>query len=194
MALSFFLPARVGNASSAESLLAYFSRTGQRRYLEQLVAQCGDDLYYFLLKQSDEKMAEEICQQSWLKVLEKHQSFQGNSSFKTWLFTIARNCLLDEFRRQQRWQLLDLEEEVSVANEKWHDDVMLQISQHRQQLLFEQQLKLLPFAQREALILQLEGFSLSEIAAITSQPIETVKSRLRYARQFLQQFCGADNE
>ncbi|CAM5204941.1 RNA polymerase sigma factor [Alishewanella longhuensis] len=97
-------------------------------------------------------MAEEICQQSWLKVMEKHQSFQGNSSFKTWLFTIARNCLLDELRRQQRWQLLELDEAVA-ADEKGHDHLVLQVSQQQQQLAFAQQLKLLPFAQREALIL-----------------------------------------
>lgn len=193
MALSFLLPGRLGAPSTAEALLIYFSRTGQRRYLAQLVAQCGDDLYYFLLKQSDAKMAEEICQQSWLKVMEKHQSFQGNSSFKTWLFTIARNCLLDELRRQQRWQLLELDEDTA-AGERGDDHFVLQLSQQQQQLAFAQQLKLLPFAQREALILQLEGFSLIEIAAITSQPTETIKSRLRYARQFLQQFCGADND
>lgn len=189
MALSFLLPGRFITTPTAETLLAGFSSTGKRSYLAQLIEQCGDDLYYFLLKQSDAKTAEEVCQQSWLKVMEKHQSFQGNSSFKTWLFTLARNCLLDEFRRQQRWRAGELEDEIIAA-----DDVVLQISQQQQQMAFEQQLKLLPFAQREALILQLEGFSLSEVAAITGQPTETIKSRLRYARQFLQQFYGAHND
>ncbi|CAM5204933.1 hypothetical protein [Alishewanella longhuensis] len=42
MALSFLLPGRPGAPSTAEALLTYFSRTGQRRYLAQLIAQCGD--------------------------------------------------------------------------------------------------------------------------------------------------------
>lgn len=193
MALSFLLPRRLTTTPTAEALLADYSSTGKRSYLAQLIEQCGNDLYYFLLKQSDTKTAEDVCQQSWLKVMEKHQHFQGNSSFKTWLFTIGRNCLLDELRRQQRWQLSALEDDEVVAA-MTVDDVLLKVTQQQQQMAFEQQLKLLPFAQREALILQLEGFSLSEIAAITGQPAETIKSRLRYARQFLQQFCGEHND
>ncbi len=185
MAFSALFASYSSHATSAEALLRGFSRTGERAYLAKLIAQCGDDLYYFLLKQSDAKMAEEVCQQSWLKVMEMHHSFQGRSSFKTWLFTIARHCLLDELRRQQRWQAIASEDELVAV-----DDVLAKISQQQQQLVFEEQLKLLPFAQREALILQLEGFSLAEIAQITAQPDETIKSRLRYARQFLQQFCG----
>lgn len=186
MALSFLLTGRIGAAPDAEALLASYSRSGSSKFLQQLIQLHGNDLYYFILKQSDAQMAEDICQQSWIKVMEKHQSFQGNSSFKTWLFSIGRNCLLDELRRRQRWQAVALEDENMLTTE----DMAAALMQQQQQLAFSQQLALLPFTQREAVILQLEGFSLSDIAAITHEPAETIKSRLRYARQYLQQFAG----
>lgn len=190
MALSFLLTGRLGAAPDAEALLASYSRSGSSKFLQRLIQLHGNDLYYFILKQSDAQLADDICQQSWLKVMEKHQSFQSNSSFKTWLFSIGRNCLLDELRRRQRWQVVALEDEQMHSSE----DMAATLMQQQQQLAFEQQLKLLPFSQREALILQLEGFSLSDIATITREPAETIKSRLRYARQYLQQFAGGQHD
>lgn len=190
MALSFLLGRRLFSAPSAEMLYERYSQSGNSAYLAELMACCGDDLYYFLLKQSDIKTAEDVCQQTWLKVLEGQQRFLGKSSFKTWLFSIGRNGLVDEFRRQQRWQFEQCEEDaLSVTDNTWCN-----LLQQQQKLAFEQQLALLPFVQREAIILQLEGFTLSEIALITGEPIETIKSRLRYARQHLKQFYGAEHD
>lgn len=191
MALAFLFSGRLGKASSAEALLAQFTRSGKPGYMAQLVEQCGPDLYYFLLKQSDAKMAEDVSQQTWLKVLEQHQRFAGGASFKTWLFTIGRHTLVDEMRRQQRWQTIEWDDHSSESadTEAWQ-----KVALHQQQMAFDAHLAQLPFVQREALILQLEGFSLADIALITGQPQETIKSRLRYARQFLQQFCGVDHD
>lgn len=186
MALSFLLTRYAAPALSAEALFEYYIETGKPDYLERLISLCGNDLYHYLLRQSDSVLAEDISQQCWLKIIERSSSYyQGRSSFKTWLFTVGRNCLIDELRRKQRWQYLDPEQEESA------DLIPLsqQLEIQQQKLLFEQQLGMLPFLQREALMLQLEGFSLTEIASITAQPAETIKSRLRYARQFLQQFA-----
>ena len=51
----------------------------------------------------------------------------------------------------------------------------------------------LPVLQREAILLQLEEFSLDDIAQITRELPETIKSRLRYARERLAQLMGEDN-
>ncbi len=195
MALSFLLAGRITGKLNAEELFAQYISTRHSRDLQKLIALCGNDLYHYLLRQSDERMAEDISQQCWLKVIEKHHTFRGGSSFKTWLFTVARNCLFDELRRQQRWQSCELDEDTFAPDMNADTNTIVQqLEQQQRQLLFDQQLMLLPFAQREALILQLEGFSLSEIADITSQQTETIKSRLRYARQFLQQFYGVNND
>jgi RNA polymerase sigma factor (sigma-70 family) len=186
MALSFFLSGWMASEDTAEQLFIRYRDTGNSSYLQKLVALHGNDLYHYLAQQSDRTLAEDISQQCWLKLLEQPDSYRGASQFKTWLFTVGRNCLIDELRRQQRWQaeieldLLALEPCCEVQ----------QLSKVEQQLRFNQQLRLLPFLQREALMLQLEGFSLADICHITRQQEETIKSRLRYARQFLQRLAG----
>lgn len=185
MALSFFISGWFGSDHSAEQLFAIYRDTGNPAHLEKLIALHGNELYHFLAQQSDKALAEDISQQCWLKLIEQPGSFRGNSSFKTWLFSVGRNCLIDELRRRQRWQ-------ADIPDTGFAASVCLvqQLDASRRQLLFSEQLQLLPFLQREALMLQLEGFSLQQISDITQQPAETIKSRLRYARQFLQQLAG----
>jgi len=190
MALSFFLPRNSAPAYSAEQLFSLYRDSADSCYLEQLIALHGNDLYYFLLQQSDAALAGDISQQCWLTLVEQRGNFLGLSSFKTWLFSIGRNRLLDELRRLQRWQYQQSEEEPLAELLC----PLQQLEQQQQQLQFNRQLLLLPFLQREALMLQLEGFSLAEISQITRQPAQTVKSRLRYAKQALQQLSGVNND
>jgi len=179
--------------------------TTEHNELSWLFQQHADALYHFLLKQSDAELAQEISQQSWLKVLELRQqkaprqsepgafaaaapnaNFQQRSQFKTWLFALARNTLFDELRRRQRWRGSELCEDTvlyqSEANSQL--DALLMAEQ---QMALQQAIDVLPLLQKEALLLQLEGFSLEDIASISGSPPETVKSRLRYARASLSQ-------
>ncbi len=186
----------------------------QHDELGWLFQQHADALYHFLLKQSDAELAQDISQQSWLKVLELQQhnavpcatgvtapmlsgitdagiaghgaNFQQRSQFKTWLFALARNVLFDELRRRQRWRGPELcEETVLYFNEESSQLDILLMAEQQQAL--QQAMMLLPLLQKEALLLQLEGFSLEEIASISGSAAETVKSRLRYARASLSQ-------
>ncbi|MEN3158001.1 sigma-70 family RNA polymerase sigma factor [Alkalimonas sp. NCh-2] len=183
--LSFSAPWEM--TSCPDSLMQHYQKTGAAKWLEGLIQQCGDDLYHFLLRQSDPVLAQDICQQTWLKVMEKRHNFRADSRFKTWLFSIARHTLLDELKRQQRWQ-------SSLCPELLPEPATPQCWPEERQQRFEQALRFLPFLQREALMLQLEGFSIEQIAGITSELEETVKSRLRYARRFLQSRLGESNE
>lgn len=190
MALSFLLPGWLTPEASPEQLLNQYRDSGRSRYLQQLIGLFGDDLYYYLLRQTDSALAEDISQLCWLKVIEQHRQFNGQSSFKTWLFSIARHALLDELRRQRRWQFDALQDEL-VADVT---DITEREQQRYQAQQFNAQLALLPFLQREALVLQLQGFSLQDIGQITAQSTETIKSRLRYARQTLQAFMGEQHD
>lgn len=183
--------ARRDTESEADPLLLmqHYIQTDNPAYLARLIHCYGDDLYHFLLKQSDPALAADLCQQSWLKVMEQKQQFAGHSSVKTWLFAIGRHLLLDEFRKQKKW--------LYEVNEDWvaeQSSPELQLEQQQDALKLQHLLQLLPLLQREALLLQLEGFSLQQIAQITSTEIETVKSRLRYARQTLSKQPGEDDE
>lgn len=183
MALSFFWQGSIAPDLSAEQLYSRYVHHADVSALEQLVSLYGDALYHFLQRQSDRALAEDISQQCWLKLVDQKAVFAGQSSFKTWLFSMARHCLIDELRRLKRWQSEQMADDIALQQSCLAE----QLQQCRQNQQFATLISALPFAQREALMLQLEGFSLTEISQITAQPPETVKSRLRYARQFMQQ-------
>lgn len=186
MAWSAILPGWFNRTSCADELMQQFQQSGQHQWLEKLIMQCGDDLYHFLLRQADAQLAADISQQCWLKVLENRHSYRAESRFKTWLFTLARNALVDELRKQQRWQLTEWQDVQAVDGLAMAE----QLAGLQQKQRLAAALAALPPLQREAILLQLEDFSLEDIAHITRELPETIKSRLRYARERLAQLIG----
>jgi RNA polymerase sigma-70 factor (ECF subfamily) len=164
-------------SSTNESLMTRYSHSGDQALLVKLYDACGDDLYHFLLTLSDSSLAKDICQKTWLKVMEKRHMYQDSGLFKAWLFTLARNLLMDEYRAVQRLSLIDNVHELSGEALDMSGSILG---------VFDKALMSLPFVQREAFCLQQEGFSLKEIAQITHCDHETIKSRLRYAKATLQ--------
>ena len=165
--------------TTAEQIMVLYRDTGKKRYLNQLVDDFYDDLNHYLTSQSDFFVAQDISQKTWLKVIEKRALFKTHTSFKSWLFTMARHALIDEFRRQNKLAQLDQEKLANIQSEQTECSDMV--------LAFNRALERLNFYQREAFILQQEGFSVNEISLITNCEFETVKSRLRYAKQNLRE-------
>jgi RNA polymerase sigma-70 factor (ECF subfamily) len=124
---------------------------------------------------------------------------QTHSNVKSWLFTIARNTLIDELRRQQRWQTQSIDE-VTLSTDrlfsaKMTSQTLEQESDKNAKLtVFNHAITLLPFLQREAFIFQQEGFSVLQISELTQDSFETIKSRLRYARTHLKNFLEENHE
>lgn len=166
---------------ASQELLYQYRENADPQLLAELFRRYADALYHFLVRQSDSELAQDISQQCWLNLMQYAQSYQAQSSVKTWLFAIGRNLLIDEFRRQQRWQGSD--EVDLLVDPKPSTQHLLQQAQKQHKL--SQAIASLPFVQREALMLQLEEFSVEQISEITQANIETVKTRLRYARQNL---------
>ncbi|WP_283711050.1 RNA polymerase sigma factor [Pseudoalteromonas prydzensis] len=164
--------------------LADYAKSGDNRHLTKLVTLFGNDLYHYLVTQSNEQLAFDISQQTWLKVIEKRHYYQSQDNPKAWLFRLARNALIDEFRKQQRF--VELEDDTAIAA----PDTQLGFDYDA----FNHALMQLSFVQREALSLQQEGFSLEDIQQITQSNHETVKTRLRYAKQNLKTLLGEHNE
>ncbi len=169
---------------TAEKLLMDYISTGNKRYLVLLVEQFNLPLFHYLLSLSNKELAEDALQTTWLKVV-KNKS-QAHSNVKSWLFTIARNTLIDELRYQNKWQYQELNDE---------DVMTVNLSQKLEQTdtlaRFNAAITTLPFYQREAFIFQQEGFSVIEICQLTDESFETIKSRLRYARNNLKKMLGS---
>jgi len=189
MSVLLWLNQWLSHASDEQMMLRY-AKSGAAEILNHLFKKYSHDLYHFLLAMSDEDMATDVEQTTWLKVIERCKQFCKKYYFKGWLFSIGRNQLFDEFRRLQRWQAVPLDEEMIELS--CDESELLQQQSFQQN--FENLLHKLPFLQKEAFVLQQEGFSLQQISEITGSNPETIKSRLRHARKFLKQHLEASHD
>jgi len=174
---------------SPESLLTNYVSTGNEKYLSMLVEQFNLPLYHYLLSQSEKEIAEDVLQSTWLKVMRTQATNSHHTNVKSWLFTIARNTLIDELRQRNKWQWQELSDEhlssATLSEQHERDDRLA---------LFNLAINQLSFYQREVLIFQQEGFSILQISQLVNEPFETIKTRLRYAKNNLKVMLGNHHE
>lgn len=179
MSLSIALKNWLGAVESNENLMLKYGQTDEVKYLKELISRLNGDLYHYLVRQTDIELAKDLSQQTWVKVIDNRRSYSDLGSFKAWLYQIARRLLIDEMRSKNKWNW-DMCEEVEVET-----DFTNLLHQYQLEQAFDIALGQLPFLQKEAFILQQEGLRIKEIAKITHSELETVKTRLRYAKQSL---------
>ena len=168
----------------ADSALMLRYRDGDGKAFEVLYGRHRQQLFRFLLRQlGDQQSCEDIFQETWSKVIRARHTYRADAKFSTYLYRIARNSLIDHYRRIGRSSGLISENDATVAEPAAQtDDPVQAAEQDDRRALIVAALAKLPDEQREAFLLREEGgFSLAEIAAITGVGHETVKSRLRYA-------------
>ena len=172
----------------SERLMLQYSAKGDEASLAALFDLHSTKLFYFLKVLSDSSIAEDICQRTWIKVIEHRHLFKSGDNFQAWLFTIGRRALIDEFRKNAKLEYSNeaveaftVSELVKHAQSSVEDDVAKGLEKD----VFKACLSQLPYKQKEALSLQFEGFSLSQIADMCCAEKETVKTRIRYAKDSL---------
>jgi RNA polymerase sigma-70 factor (ECF subfamily) len=175
-----------------ESLMAQESTEiarGLRRrdpdLLDRLIEQYQHRLLRYLLYLTGRReLAEDLFQETWIRVLERGHQYNAKFAFGTWLFAVARNLTIDYMRRKQPASLdgllNDNDEEttfdVPSTGRASAFDLTLQREQNEQIVAGMQHL---PAEYREALVLRFqEGMSLEEIAGVARVPLGTVKSRI----------------
>ncbi|HWT68564.1 MAG TPA: RNA polymerase sigma factor [Pseudomonas sp.] len=189
-----FASANSLEASSDESLLARY-REGDGAAFEILYARHRQGLYRFLLGLSGSaERAEEVYQDTWLSLIRSASQPQGRATFRTWLYQIARNRLIDHWRKHGVHQPLHDsydEQAHALADETSDPEQLLSLSRDSQRL--DTALQSLPADQREVFLLRAySDLDLPQIAALTETPLETVKSRLRYAQQKLRRLLAEE--
>jgi len=142
-------------------------------------------LRYLLFLTGKREVAEDLFQETWMRVLLRGAQYNGKARFDTWLFTIARNLVIDLSRKRTMASLDEMSEHGDDGDSRPFEiaiDGPSPLEQFRTREdsaeVAEVLLKLEP-NYREVLVLRFhEELSLEEIARMTSAPLSTVKSRL----------------
>lgn len=170
-------------------MLAY--RDGDADAFETLYRRHKGALYRYLLRQCGQAAnAEELFQDVWINLIRARARYEVRAKFKTYLFTLAHNRLVDHYRRRGEILAADTAAVEDLAAEpSTQPDRQLDTKRRVRQLLGL--IERLPDAQRETFLLREEaGLTLEEIAKVTRVGVEAAKSRLRYALVKLRQGMG----
>ncbi|MGA7158772.1 MAG: sigma-70 family RNA polymerase sigma factor [Acidobacteriaceae bacterium] len=140
---------------------------------------------YLMFLTSKREVAEDLFQEVWIRVLRRGSQYNGKARFDTWIFTIARNLVIDLSRKRTMASLDEMREGSEDTDARPFEIVQegpspLEQFQYRENV-FEVAAVLLTLepAYREVLTLRFhEEMSLEEIATVTRAPLSTVKSRL----------------
>ena len=128
--------------------------------------------------------AEELMEETFVKLAVKRPHFSGRSSFKTFLFAIGRNTALDHLRRQKKTPTVPLEDVESVLHEQ--QSVEQQYLQQEVKIRLHRAMETLPPAYRQVLYLRyFEDLRPQEIATVLHKRKKQVESLLYHAKHAL---------
>lgn len=176
------------------------ARAGDQQAFEQLVQDNQNKVYSLAFRLvGDREEASDLAQEAFLKAWQGLSSFQGESSFTTWIYRLTTNVCIDYLRRQKRRQgastavSLDDEDSGWVEPVDWTQDPHGQLEQSERGQALARGLEQLPDHQRQALALrELSGLSYQEIAQTMDLDLGTVKSRIARARLTLRKILLED--
>jgi len=177
---------------SDEALMMGYAK-GNMRAFEQLYRRHKNPLLRYFLRQVDGLgTAEELFQETWQSVIKASNGYQVNARFTTWLYHIARNKLIDYYRKNGRGDLFSLDDEAGIEPiAPFACEPEEQLNEVRSKRLFLWALSQLSPAQREVLVLKIDSaMTVQDIAETICDNAEAVKSRLRYAVQKLKQLIN----
>ncbi len=185
-------------------------KSGDARAFSTLVTRHRGSVFNFILRYTNHRQrAEDLLQETWLKVVRSAGEYQPKARFTTWVFTIARNLCVDSARKESYRKTDSLDAPVAGDDADGralsetvpdHDGAAPDRAAHNTRLrpMIEKALQSLPDEQREVFLLrEYHGIGFKEIADVTGVNENTVKSRMRYALEGLRKRLaelGVDGE
>jgi RNA polymerase sigma-70 factor (ECF subfamily) len=147
-----------------------------------------------LLGAAQADAAEDLHQETWIAVSKAAAAFDPEqASFPAWLFTIARRKVFDHFRRQKVAILASAGDDAAMMVPDPGQSPLEEVQSRELAREITTAVEALPLEQRGVFVLFAQaGLSLEEIAEVTGAAVETVKSRLRYARAKLRQSLAGE--
>jgi RNA polymerase sigma-70 factor, ECF subfamily len=176
--------------SGAQDALASLRR-GDPDALTAVISRYQHRLYRYLLRLVREPAAaDDLFQQTWLRVMEKIGRYDASRNFESWLFSVAHNLAADSWRGKRGESLDDAagdSGEPRIAHLRAGDpDALERLLDFERGAMLAACMAELPAIHREVLTLRFEeDMKLEEIAEVAGIPLSTVKSRLRRALEGL---------
>jgi RNA polymerase sigma-70 factor (ECF subfamily) len=154
-------------------------------------SQYSNDLKRFILsKVKDEAIADDLIQETFLKIHTKLHTLRDLKKLRSWIFAVARNVVLDHFKQSNlTFEVAHFESETEIKDEE-----------HTEKDCLRGILSGLPKKYRDPIFLSdIQGMKQSEVATQLHLPLPTVKSQIQRARKLIAQgfkdCCGlVENE
>ncbi len=163
-----------------ENRLIERSRDRSPEAFGELVKLYRKPLYSYLIKMCGDRFsAEDLFQETLIKVWHGIGKYDERQKFSSWLFSIAHNCAIDFLRKRKLAMntFEELNEDTAVAKDL-HDTVVTKELKEK----LDKAVSKLPEKQREVFLMRQFGeFSFKEIAKMTNEPLNTVLSHMHYA-------------
>ncbi len=172
------------SATSDEALMGRYAR-GDAAAFDALYQRHELPLWRYILRHCGNRAtAEELMQEVWFAVAREALKFRADARFTSWLYSMARNRVIDRYRTTHPH--LSLDGAMETIADGGSPSPLQAAEQSEQSLSILAALDRLPREQREAFVLQADsGLTVEQIALVTGTSFETAKSRLRYARDRL---------
>lgn len=177
------------------------SVAGDTKAFTELLKRYQDSVYSLLYNLSQKaELADDLTQQTLIKVWKSLPQFEQRSSFSTWVYRIAHNVFYD-FKRKRQPEAEDIDSETfvhsaidtgksTVASEMAPDEALMK--KERLQMFKKALARLSPEHSSVLILKEVNGLSYKEIAEVSGCSTGTVMSRLHYARQNLRSFLHQD--
>ncbi len=139
---------------------------------------------YFLRTGNNRALSEDLVQETFMRVLAYRTSFSGSSTFKSWMYGIARNTVAEHYRKNKNQALnCDMDDE-ELANEQ---TLAEEFETEQQNAIFNKSLASISPEDRDIIMLsRFQQLNYQEISSLLDCNLNTLKSRMRNALNKLQ--------
>ena len=166
---------------------------GNETAFETLYFRYRKNLYGFLNNIiSDQCMADEVFEDTWLKVIDNIDKYRDDGKFSAWLFKVARNIFYDKCRRKKTMSEVELDEAIldeTMTSKYPEPDRSMNADELGKYIA--QGINELPTEQKEVFLLRQQDFSFKEISEMQNCSVNTALSRMQYALKSLKSFLNS---
>ncbi|MCI0329503.1 MAG: sigma-70 family RNA polymerase sigma factor [candidate division Zixibacteria bacterium] len=157
-------------------------RVGSEEAFTRLVDRYKNRLFNFVFRMvRTREEAEDLVQETFLRVFQHKNDFDPAFSFSTWIYTIALNLVRNQLRRKKKVKFLELLDLEETSEEPATEPFRAALG-----LWLEKEIEKLPAKYKAPFLLrEVEELSYEEVAEVTGLPSGTVKSRVSRARMML---------